>query len=277
MLLRSTQLTLLQNHHFSIEHHGSVISYKHAPSYLKPRHQHHGIQLLIPLEGAHFDIEWTDEGGSVESKPLGAADICIIPSGIAHEVRWSYRAHFVSVFFCPVYLMSLPPHSLEVKSLDIPIKIGVSDMFIYYLASAIVSFFMHYESKNPTDAEAYIRVLGHHFLTQYTDWPIKKNLKSFVPCTKMRDAVLYFKQHINRIDPLTEIASFLDISPYYFTRIFKKEGRMPPSKFHMMLRIDAAKKRLLEGNSITDVTCEFGFSSQSHFSHMFKKETGMTP
>jgi AraC-like DNA-binding protein len=52
---------------------------------------------------------------------------------------------------------------------------------------------------------------------------------------------------------------------------------LPPHRYHLQLRIDAAKRKLAAGESIVQVAIDLGFSDQSHFTRLFSRVVGATP
>lgn len=83
---------------------------------------------------------------------------------------------------------------------------------------------------------------------------------------------------VSKSTSLDEIAKKLNLSPSYFSDLFKKETGRSFSKWLREIRIEHAK-RLLEENeiSVLDVGFECGYETPSQFIKMFKRETGATP
>ncbi len=77
---------------------------------------------------------------------------------------------------------------------------------------------------------------------------------------------------------VNEIASIAGFSPYYFTRIFKKETGLTPHQYLLSTRISAAKYNLSTTQmSISEIAGSCGFDDDSAFCYAFKKFEGMTP
>lgn len=83
-----------------------------------------------------------------------------------------------------------------------------------------------------------------------------------------------FTKEIKNSD-LSEIAGYHE---YYLNRLFVKCIGISMHKYILNLRINEAKKLLLNTNlSILDIASQIGFNSNTHFSLYFKKELGITP
>ena len=67
-------------------------------------------------------------------------------------------------------------------------------------------------------------------------------------------------------------------SPEYLCRVFKKHLNKTPTEFINDIRLTNAKLSLEYTNmSIVNICGEIGFENISHFYHLFKKETGLSP
>jgi len=77
---------------------------------------------------------------------------------------------------------------------------------------------------------------------------------------------------------LDQIASYMSISPQYFSRYFKKEIGVTFVQYLSARRIEFAKKEILYSNkSIGEIAFELCFNEANYFSKVFRKHTGMTP
>lgn len=85
---------------------------------------------------------------------------------------------------------------------------------------------------------------------------------------------LHFKNEIT----LDLLAGEVHMNKYYLAHAFKKTYGVSPVKYLNMVRINTAKF-LLEStsSSIADIAEMVGCNSQSYFSQIFKKETGISP
>ena len=76
---------------------------------------------------------------------------------------------------------------------------------------------------------------------------------------------------------LASLASAAAISPFQFARVFRQLTGRQPHQYLMQVRLEAARRMLLDGVSVTDACFDSGFSSLSHFIHLFKRCFGCTP
>ncbi len=77
---------------------------------------------------------------------------------------------------------------------------------------------------------------------------------------------------------LGELAALTKLSRFHFARAFKKTFGMPPHQFILHSRIEAAKVALVKDDiGLADLARSLGFGSQSRFSEVFRKSTGLSP
>lgn len=90
-------------------------------------------------------------------------------------------------------------------------------------------------------------------------------------------AVAYIHANISARLRLTDIAAAARMSPFHFSRTFRKALGSAPHRYVVQARVDHAK-RLLEGNaSLAEIADAAGFSDQSHMSRVFRRFTGQSP
>jgi AraC family transcriptional regulator len=77
---------------------------------------------------------------------------------------------------------------------------------------------------------------------------------------------------------LTSVAEAVDVHPVHLARVFRKHFRCTPGEYVRHLRIDFACRELSQlDKSLVEIALAAGFAHQSHFSRVFKAQTGMTP
>jgi len=94
----------------------------------------------------------------------------------------------------------------------------------------------------------------------------------------IREIRSYCLQNLGRRITVQELADFVKMNRSYLISVFKNDTGIGPGAYVTKLRIDEARRLLtVSGNSLSSIAEALGFSSQSHFQNVFKKETGETP
>lgn len=93
----------------------------------------------------------------------------------------------------------------------------------------------------------------------------------------VEQAMMYISENYSHNITLDDMAAYLRISPFYLSRVFKKNTGKNFTDVLAERRIEAAKRLLHQKKSIKEVTYETGFNSQNYFSKIFKKYVGCSP
>lgn len=88
----------------------------------------------------------------------------------------------------------------------------------------------------------------------------------------------YINENYRKDLSLDELSRELDISPYYFSKLFKEETGSNFVEYLTGLRMDRAKELLKdESLSMKEICAAIGYSDPNYFSRIFKKNVGLTP
>lgn len=87
----------------------------------------------------------------------------------------------------------------------------------------------------------------------------------------------YIKANYYKDISLEDVSREVDISPYYFSKLFKEVTGENFIDYLTKLRIETAKLLLIRGKTIKETGIEVGYSDPNYFSRIFKKTIGITP
>lgn len=96
--------------------------------------------------------------------------------------------------------------------------------------------------------------------------------KPIIQCLAYIDAHLHENLH------LSDLATYVHLNPTYLSTLFKNETSQTFSAYITKTRIETAKNMLKNSEySYTQISSALSFSSQSHFTKVFREQTGYTP
>lgn len=99
-----------------------------------------------------------------------------------------------------------------------------------------------------------------------TNWQQLENVKS------------YLNRHLDKDVTLDELSSVANLSSAYLSRLFKKTFGVGPIRYHLVSRIEHAKKLIQFTNlPITQIAEQTGFQSIHSFSRAFRNAEGVPP
>lgn len=168
---------------------------------------------------------------------------------------------------------------------EMDIKLKVLEFILFAEQKAFLSGGMTYYFRLRKDYLNTINQIRHY--EQLRTWFIDKVTEACRNIlTKkemlMNDAIAkskrYIEENYKKDISLDDVSRMVDISPYYFSKLFKEETGENFIEYLTNLRIERAKKLLqLREMSIKTVCIETGYSDPNYFSRIFKKQVGVTP
>lgn len=94
----------------------------------------------------------------------------------------------------------------------------------------------------------------------------------------IKNASKYVHMHLSEPIRLNDVANFVNLSPNYFSSLFKREMSISFADYVNQTRIKESQY-LLETTdySILDIAISVGYNNQNYFTTIFRKFTGITP
>ena len=91
-------------------------------------------------------------------------------------------------------------------------------------------------------------------------------------------AIEYMERNYQKDLSLEDVARFIQISPFYLSKIFKKEIGENFIDYLTGIRIQKAKEFLANPLlTIKDICYQVGYKDPNYFARVFKKTCGITP
>lgn len=101
----------------------------------------------------------------------------------------------------------------------------------------------------------------------------KENRSEFI-----ENALNYIQAHIQEPLSVKEVADFVGVSFYYFSRTFKKEIGISPSSYISQRKLSTAKRMLRTTSlSINEIAEHLSYASSASFINAFKAFNGVSP
>lgn len=96
--------------------------------------------------------------------------------------------------------------------------------------------------------------------------------------TRQRRVMQYIEENVANKMRLDDMAAAAALSPFHFSRAFKKSYGVSPARYVLGRRIQEAQHLLRNTTqSLAEIALACGCASQSHFTTAFKTEVGVTP
>jgi AraC family transcriptional regulator len=156
---------------------------------------------------------------------------------------------------------------------------GMRDPLIEQIAIALVNEVKQGGLTNRLYAESLSLALAFHLVKNYSAFPSSTQVRSGrLSPRQLQRAIDYINEHIDQTISLADLANAVEVSSSHFARAFKQSTGTAPHKYLTQQRIARAKSLLSNTNlPLAQIALELGFSSQGHFTTVFRQLTGITP
>lgn len=121
--------------------------------------------------------------------------------------------------------------------------------------------------------------LSAHLLARYTTdrWRAPEVEPTLEP-KRLKRVLDYIEASLDADIRLQDLAAEACLSPFHFSRLFRKATGLSPHRYVTDRRVHLARERLAcDGFSLVEIGLDCGFGSQANFTRVFRKSTGLTP
>jgi AraC-type DNA-binding domain-containing proteins len=157
-----------------------------------------------------------------------------------------------------------------------------TDCVISMKESIIIPKYLNYildtfsKSKNLNEpmVSCYIQRMLTELILIFSDL----NCKNIDRISPVEEAITYIKSNFRNKISIENLSLNVNLSPFHFSRIFKKETGYSPYEYIIMTRLNEAKKLLKHTQlPIKEIAFSSGFNSESNFISCFKNNNYITP
>jgi AraC-like DNA-binding protein len=240
-------------------------------------HEVFHARFVVHAYPPHVHDAWTvfivDDGWiryDLEARPRGAGGerVTILPPNVVHDGRPAGALGFRKrVLYLGTDVLD---ERLTGRAVDRP------DVLEPAVRRAVHA--LHLALREPDDAlqaEARLSVVGERLRAHLGERP--PDLPSRHPGLLAGDLRDLLDVRLFAGTTLTEAGRALGASPAHLVRCFTQTFGIAPHQYLVARRIDAARKRLLEGEPVAMVAAGVGFYDQAHFTRLFKRHVGTPP
>lgn len=214
--------------------------------------------------------------GRVVKERLHYGDIII--NGY-QKTRWHNDGEYLLLHLEPSLVSHAAADLLNTDRIEIVQQFKTRDPLIQHLGLALKSELESDGMGSRVYAESLFNTLCLHLVRHYsTSGQNVLTHSESLPKNKLRYAIDYINDNLEKDLTLAEIATSVGMSPYHFARAFKQATGLPPHQYLIKRRIEKAKTLLTQTDlAIAEIAYRVGFASQSHFTTLFRKHTTTTP
>jgi AraC family transcriptional regulator len=237
----------------------------------------HGL-LIFPKTSAPIQARRTLDG-RIHHERVVKGDIVITPAQVGHRSCWNAEHDFIIIAIASDVFARAVDESAEPSNVELLPQFATSDGLVLQIGLALKGVLENNPQGSRLYAETMANALAVHLLQHYSACqPILRDYNSGLSRHQLRQVIDYINGHLDRDLGLAELAKIVQMSPHYFTRLFKQSTGLTPHQYVIHRRVERAKELLLNGElTIAEVAYSVGFANQSHLNRHLKRLLGVTP
>jgi AraC family transcriptional regulator len=253
-----------------------VVETLHIPSVSEP--------FLAWITSGEVDFQEREDGQSWITNRIRKGSFFLTTGGAPYDVRW--RAVNEEPYETMLVFIELPliERALEevfgtdANHARLRDASAFDDEPLNSLLELLLEELMRTQAI-PLVVQALAQLIAVHLARSYgvTDEESHGSSPS-LPGYKLRQITDWIAEHLTEEFSLDRLAARAGLSRFHFQRLFKAATGVPPSQYHINLRMNEARRLLRETKmGVVDVALEVGYANPSHFARLFRRETGLSP
>jgi AraC family transcriptional regulator len=251
------------------------------PEVSSPQHM-----IIIPLgsEGLNYEIRLEGRLHKISHHQKDIANGCIqvLTADLPFSFHSDSAAERIHCCLEPTFLSQIAYETVNPDRVELLPTLKKADPLIFQIGLALRSSLEQDGRGDRFYADSMATAIAAQLLRHYsTRKPRLQPYEDGLSSQKLSEAIDYIQTHLSADLSLSAIATELEMSQYYFCRLFKQSTGVSPHQYLMQQRIERAKFLLRQQPSsertITRIAIECGFANQSHFTKCFCQRMGMSP
>lgn len=216
--------------------------------------------------------------GRLYQHSVKEGDVIIIPAHVGVKASWYGDSEFILLGLNPQVFAAAIEESFSAQTVDLISQIPTWDPLIMQMGLALKKV-LENNTYNRLYVDSIANALILHLIQYYaSSKPLLKEKRGGLSKRKLKQVIDYIDTNSDRDLSLQELANLIQLSPRYFSLLFKQSTGFTPHQYVIQVRVNLARKLLLEGKiSIADIAYTVGFANQSHLNLHFKRLVGVTP
>ena len=223
-------------------------------------------------------VRWRDD--VVHRGPTVKGNVTLKVAGHDAGWRWDKPADILHLCFRPGFLYRVAEENdLDADRGELVGSFDETDPRIEHIGLALQAELRLGAPNGRVYGEALATALAAHLLQEHSSRPqAVRDFDGGLPESALRRLYDYVGDNLYRNLTLSELANVEHLSPYHFSRMFKRSTGFSPHRYVIHRRVERAKE-LLSGTDLTvvEVAHAVGFSHQSHLAYHTRRLLGISP
>jgi AraC family transcriptional regulator len=224
-------------------------------------------------------VEWWIAGERPRRQLVTSGDVHVTSAGVPLWNRWHEPLETLVLALAPSVVQHATHEFASASPRELRNQRAIRDAQLLYLGLALQAELAAGCPGGRLYGEALATALAVHLVQHYAICPPQaRAYRGGLPRARLRRVLEYMQEHLAQDPSLTELAGIAQMSPYYFSRLFKQSTGLSPHRYLLRQRIERAKELLADPRrQIAEVSHALGFPHQGHFTTTFHTLMGLTP
>ncbi|MDJ0589514.1 MAG: AraC family transcriptional regulator [Pleurocapsa sp. MO_226.B13] len=240
--------------------------------------QQHAIGIFTDVPSPAITERYIDGRFKREQVVLGSC--VIVPANMSQYAEWNQESGAITMSIDPIVFAQTIHEVVDPDTIELLPLFATPDPFIYQIGVALKSALTKHSTSSRLYAETLVNTLILHLLEHYcTNRPsLQEAVSGQLPRYKLQQVIDYINAYLERDLSLKELSNLLQMSPHYFSKLFKQSTGTTPHRYVIKCRIEKAKYLIRHSKlSLAEISTQVGFTDQSHLHRHFKRLVGVTP
>ncbi|MCP6757178.1 MAG: AraC family transcriptional regulator [Fischerella sp. CENA71] len=213
-----------------------------------------------------------------QKRQFGYGDVTVVPADVLNSAYWNTEYEFITLSF---EARTFARHTFDLTTatdIELVPSFSKPDQLIYSLGFALKSELESSGVGSRLYIDSLTAALMTHLLRHYSAQRSISRPQSGLAKRQLQKVIDFIHQNLEQDLALAELAAIVQMSPSYFSTLFKHSTGLAPHQYVIQCRVDRAKQLLRQSNlTIAEIAYSVGFTHQSHLSRHFKRLVGVSP
>lgn len=231
--------------------------HQHAIAFETPEHSF--PQHFITIHHNHATVvKERMLNGHFQSDRFRDGDICLTPATAPVSVRLHDVCEVTHLYLEPALMARLMAEAADVNGLELIPQFKLNDPLIYQIGIALKAKLEFNGLCDRLYTESMAMAISAHLIHYYSTQNLKiRSYSDGLSQARLQQTMEYIHEHLAQNPSITEIAQMLQMSPYYFSRLFKQSTGLTPHQYLLKCRIEQARHLLKTTNLYGLLSAEF--------------------
>ncbi|MEL6930999.1 MAG: AraC family transcriptional regulator, partial [Cyanobacteria bacterium J06600_6] len=237
-----------------------------------------GIGIFIDVPSPAMTDRYI--GGDFKQEKVIQGSCVIVPANTSHYAEWNKEGGSLTIAINPQAFAQTVYEVVDPDRIELLPLFSTPDPLMYQIGVSLKSALSKQGKTSRLYAETLIHTLTLHLLENYctTRISLGESVTGQLPRYKLHKVIDYINAYLDRDLSLKELSSLIQMSPHYFSQLFKASTGITPHQYVIRCRVERAKKLIAQNKlSLAEIATTVGFADQSHLHRHFKRLVGVTP